>query len=62
MKDGDILCESWADTCSNVSCNSESEMLESDSDVPTTISSKESRHFPLVFTRDSKTSTEEEDR
>src|SRR5215470_9110012 len=62
MKDDDILCELRADTCSDVSDNSESEILESDSDVPTTISSKESRHFPLVFTRVSKTSTEEEDR
>jgi hypothetical protein len=57
-----IFCVLCADTCSNVSDNSESEILESDSDVPTTISSKASRHFPLVFTRDSKTSIEEEDR
>jgi hypothetical protein len=62
MKDDNILYDLCVDTCSDVSDNSESEILESDSDVPTTISSKESRHFPLVFTRDSKTSTEEEDR
>jgi hypothetical protein len=61
MKDDNILCELCADTCSDLSDDSESEILESDSDVPTTISRKESRHFPLVFTRDSKTSTGEED-
>jgi hypothetical protein len=53
----DILCKLSADKCSDVSDDSESEILESDSDVPTTTSSKESQHFPLVFTRDSKTST-----
>jgi hypothetical protein len=62
MKDDDILGELCADTFSDVSDNSDSEISESDSDVPTTISTKESRHFPLVFNRDSKTNTEEEDR
>jgi hypothetical protein len=62
MKDDDILCELCADTCSHVSDDSESEFLGSDSDVPTTISSKETRYFPLVSTHDSKTRTEEEGR
>jgi hypothetical protein len=57
-----IFCELCADTCSDISNDSESEILESDSDIPTTISSKKSRNFPLVFTHDNKTSTEQEDR
>jgi hypothetical protein len=39
-KEGDILSELYADTCSDVSDDSEGEFLDSDSDVPTTSSHK----------------------
>jgi hypothetical protein len=35
LKEGDILCELYADTCSDVSDDSEGEFLDSVSDVPT---------------------------
>ena len=41
LKEGDILCELFADTFSDVSDNSESEFLDSDSDVPTASSHKQ---------------------
>jgi len=43
LKKGDILCELYADTCSEVSDDSEGEFLDSDSDsdVPTASSHKQ---------------------
>ena len=57
LKEDDILCELYADTRSDVSDDSDSEILESDSDVPTTSSGKQLRPFAIVFTSDSETST-----
>jgi hypothetical protein len=59
MKD-DILCKLYVDTCSDVSNDCESEILEGHSDVPTTSSRKQSRPCPLVFAHDSETNVEEE--
>jgi hypothetical protein len=39
--EGDILCELYADICSDVSDDSEGEFLDSDSNVPTTSSHKQ---------------------
>jgi hypothetical protein len=47
MKDHNILCELYAATCSDVSDDSESEILESNSDVPTSSSRKQSQPCPL---------------
>jgi hypothetical protein len=41
LQEDDILCELYADTCSDVSDYSDSESLDSDSDVPTTSSRKQ---------------------
>jgi len=54
------LSEIYAVTCSDVSDNSENEILDSDSEVPTTSSCKQLRPSDVVFTSDNKTSTEEE--
>jgi hypothetical protein len=43
LQEGDILCELYADTCSDVSDYSDNESLDSDSDVPTTSSHKQLR-------------------
>jgi len=40
LKEDNILCELYADTCSDVSDKSDNEILDSDSDVPTTRSRK----------------------
>jgi hypothetical protein len=50
MKD-DILCELHAATCSDVADDSESEILESDSDIPTISSRKQSQPCPLSRNR-----------
>jgi len=55
------LCELYADTCSDVSSNSDNEILDSDSDVPTISSRKQLQPSAIVFTSDSETSTEEEE-
>jgi len=56
-----ILCELCADTCSDVSDNSENEILDSDSDVPTTSLHEHLRPSAIVFTSNSETSREEEE-
>jgi hypothetical protein len=43
LQEGDILCELYADTRSDVSDYSDNESLDSDSDVPTTSSHKQLR-------------------
>jgi hypothetical protein len=43
LQEVDILCELYADTCSDVSDYSDNESLDSDSDVPTTSSHKQLR-------------------
>jgi len=55
------LCELYADTCSDVSGNSDNEILDSDNDVPTISSRKQLRPSAIVVTSDSETSTEEEE-
>jgi hypothetical protein len=61
LKEGGILSELYADTCSDVSDDSEGEFLDSDSDVPTTGSHKQFQLPTLVPTSDSDTNTEEEE-
>jgi len=63
LKEGDILCELYADTCSAVSDDSEGEFLDSDSDsdVPTASSHKQLQPRTVVLTSDSDTNTEEEE-
>jgi hypothetical protein len=63
LKEGDILCELYADTCSDVSDDSEGEFLDSDSDsdVPTASSHKQFQPPTVVLTSDSDTNTEEEE-
>jgi hypothetical protein len=50
LQQGDILCELYADTRSDVSDYSDNESLDSDSDVPTTSSHKQlqSSTGPLI--------------
>jgi hypothetical protein len=60
LKEGDILCELYTDTCSDVSEESEGEFLDSDSDVPTDSSHKQFQPPTVVLTSDSDTNTEEE--
>jgi len=43
LKEDNILCELYADTCSDVSNYSDNEILDSDSDVPTTSLHKQLR-------------------
>ena len=59
LKEGDILCELYADTCSDVSDDSEGEFL--DSDVPTASSHKQFQPHTVVLTSDSDTNREEEE-
>jgi hypothetical protein len=47
MKDDNILCELYVGTCSDVSDDSQSEILESDSFVLTTTLRKQLRLCPL---------------
>jgi hypothetical protein len=56
------LCELYADTCSDVSDDSEGEFLDSDSDcdVPTSSAHKQFRPPTVVHTSDSDTNTEQE--
>ena len=61
LKEGDILCELYADTCSDVSDNGEGEFLNSDSNVPTASSHKQFQPHTVVLTNDSDTNTEEEE-
>jgi hypothetical protein len=41
LQEGDILCELYADTCSDVCDYSDNESMDSDGDVPTTSSRKQ---------------------
>jgi hypothetical protein len=59
LKQGNILCELYADTCSDVSDDSEGEFL--DSDVPITSSHKQFQLPTVVLTSDGDTNTEEEE-
>jgi len=61
LKEDNILTELYAYTCSEVSDNCESEILDSDSDVPTTSSRKQLHPSAVVFIGHSETSTEEEE-
>jgi len=61
LKEDDILCELCTCTCSDISDNSESEILDSDSYVPTTSSCKQLHPSAVVFTGHIETSTEEEE-
>jgi hypothetical protein len=56
LKEDDILCVLYADTCSDVSDNS-----DSDSDIPTISLHKELRPSAVFVTSDSETSTVEEE-
>jgi hypothetical protein len=51
-----ILCELYMDTCSDVSNDSDSEIWDTDSEVPTTSLHKQLRPA-VVFSSDSETST-----
>jgi hypothetical protein len=57
MKCDGFLCELYADTYSNGSGDCEPEIMESDSDVPTTHLLKKCQSCPLPFTSESETST-----
>jgi len=57
MKYDDLLCEVNADTYSAVSGYCETEILDSDIDVPTTDSLKKWRSCPLLFTSEIETGT-----
>jgi len=57
----DILCELYADTCSDVSDNSDSESLDRDSNVSATSSHKQLQSSVIVVTSDSETSAIEEE-
>ena len=59
LKEDDILCELYADTFSDVSDNSQGEIL--DSDVPTASSHKQFQLSTVVLTSDSDTNKEEEE-
>jgi hypothetical protein len=63
LKEGDILCELYADTCCNVSDDSEGEFLDSDSDsdVPTASAHKQFQPPTVVHTSNSDINTEEEE-
>jgi len=61
LKEDDILCVLYVATRSDVSDNSDNEILDSDSDVPTTSSHKQLPSSAIVVTSDSETSTEEEE-
>ena len=61
LKADDILCGLCADTCSDVSDNSDSEILVSDSDGPTASFCKQLRSSAVVVTSDGETSTEEKE-
>ena len=62
LKEDDILCELYLDTCSDVSDYSDNESLDSVSvsDVPTSLR-KQLRSSLIVVTSDSETSTIEEE-
>ena len=67
LKEGDILCVLYADTRSDVSDDSEGEILDSDSDsdsdsdIPTASSHKKFQLRTVVLTSDSDTNTEEKE-
>jgi hypothetical protein len=61
LQEDDILCELYADTRSDVSDYSGSEISDSNSDVPAISSCKQLRSFVIYITSDSETSTEEEE-
>jgi len=63
LKKGDILYQLYADTCSDVSDDSEGEFFysDNDSDVPTASSHKQFQLHTVVLTSDSDTNTEEEE-
>ena len=54
------MCVLYVGTCSDVSDNSDNEILDSASDVPTTSSCKQLRPSAIVVTSDSETGTVEE--
>ena len=61
LKEDNILSKLYADTHSDVSDNSDSDILYSDSDVPTTSSWKQLRPSATVLISDSETSKEYEE-
>jgi len=58
---GDILYELYTDTCSDVSDDSDNNIFDSHSDIPTISSRKQLQPSTIVVTSDSETSTEEEE-
>jgi hypothetical protein len=61
LKEDDILCVLYVATRSDVSDNSDNEILDSDSDVPTTSWRIQLPSSAIVVTSGSDTSTEEEE-
>jgi len=61
LKEDNILNELYADTRSDVSDDSDDDILDSDSDVPTISSYKQLQPFAIVVTSDSETSTDGEE-
>jgi len=61
LQEDDILHELYADTCCDVSDNSDNENLDSDSAVSAASSRKELRSSVIVVISDSETSTVEEE-
>jgi hypothetical protein len=53
--ENDILCGLYADICSDVSDDCETEILDIDSYIPITSSHKQSQSCPLVLTSKSET-------
>ena len=60
LQEDDILCEVYVDIYSDVSDNSDNEILDRNSDIPTT-SSHKLGPSAIAVTSDSETSTEEEE-
>jgi len=60
LKEDDILCVLYVDAHSDIADISENEILDSDSDVPTTSSCKQLPSSAIVVTSDSGKNTEEE--
>jgi len=61
LEEDDILCELYADTRFDFSDNSDNEILDGDSDIPTTSSCKQLLPSAIGVTTYSATSTEEEE-
>jgi hypothetical protein len=60
LREDSSICELYVDTLTDVSDNSDSECLDSASDVPTTSLCKQLQSSAAFVTSDCETSTEEE--